>query len=491
MANLKTKQFWDNVWTRISTMLNAPVGALESPFDSIPLDIDEPTTFFVETTGNDINNGLFQDRAFRTVQKVIDYLKKFTIKAPVTIKVGAGTFAGFILEGLKFETGGVLIIEGTATVLYTGTIASTSVNNGIVTVTDSGAAFSSDEHKGRILKAVTPFSPTFDNYVYRPVYQNTANTVLCPNWSTVAFASNSTQYQILRLDTKFEMNALQPMAVQIGHYSSGSWGSPDSKQLAPITLSLLEFSTTEAPSGISFYAVTQDSNTDCCLRGCRFLTSHQGIPLLGQNTNESKRGDINSLTTNVDFKTTILGCYFENTVSSGAVWGITVRSNYSLRDNYFRKTQTNGTCWSVLGGAGSVGSTGYTAGNILDGGSVAIGTSAGVNILISRCALVNVTIGVNIINSVNVGLTSCQINTTTGISIQQNGYANVSSCAITATTGITLITGSRAQINSASTITATTELSVEGVTSTLATMRGNSPKIFPTTANVYGSYVYE
>lgn len=58
-------------------------------------------------------------------------------------------------------------------------------------------------------------------------------------------------------------------------------------------------------------------------------------------------------------------------------------------------------------------------------------------------------------------------------------------------TALSCNTGSAMHLSSTSTITGTTEISVDGVTSTIAAMRANSPKIFPLTPNPYGSYVYE
>jgi hypothetical protein len=81
---------------------------------------------------------------------------------------------------------------------------------------------------------------------------------------------------------------------------------------------------------------------------------------------------------------------------------------------------------------------------------------------------------------------------TTGISVLDGGHiVSFFAGTITATTGISATRGGKCQIVSTATITATNELSVDGVVVTLATMRAASPRITPTTPNVYGSYIYE
>lgn len=73
--------------------------------------------------------------------------------------------------------------------------------------------------------------------------------------------------------------------------------------------------------------------------------------------------------------------------------------------------------------------------------------------------------------------------TTASVGLNLRGSGN--------TTAIIANTGGKVAVASVSTITGTTEISVDGATSTLAAMRAASPKAFPTTPNTYGSLVYE
>jgi hypothetical protein len=59
------------------------------------------------------------------------------------------------------------------------------------------------------------------------------------------------------------------------------------------------------------------------------------------------------------------------------------------------------------------------------------------------------------------------------------------------TNGIVLTKGARCQIGNTATLGATTELSVDGTTGTLAALRAASPRVFPATANPYSTYVFE
>lgn len=95
----KNRTVLGKIWSKLTNELGFNVS--DNPWlDSMA--IDEPLTLYVETTGSDSNDGT-QNRPFKTIQRAIDFLKPYTIKASVTIQVGVGTFDGFIVELLNFR----------------------------------------------------------------------------------------------------------------------------------------------------------------------------------------------------------------------------------------------------------------------------------------------------------------------------------------------------------------------------------------------------
>lgn len=70
--------------------------------------------------------------------------------------------------------------------------------------------------------------------------------------------------------------------------------------------------------------------------------------------------------------------------------------------------------------------------------------------------------------------------------------ATVISCTGTSNTAGFLVTnGAYCKVNSATTLTGTTECTVDTTDTTLATMRGLSPKAFPAVASPYGTALVE
>lgn len=86
-------------------------GALEDERD-MRQQITSATTYYVRTTGNDLNNGLSPATAWRTVQHGVDWIGTnldFNSQT-VTLDIGAGSFAGALVN--DFVGGGNLIILG-------------------------------------------------------------------------------------------------------------------------------------------------------------------------------------------------------------------------------------------------------------------------------------------------------------------------------------------------------------------------------------------
>jgi hypothetical protein len=118
---------------------------------------------------------------------------------------------------------------------------------------------------------------------------------------------------------------------------------------------------------------------------------------------------------------------------------------------------------------------------------------------VSACVIDGVTAGSNsgiessgneVVGDLRVVLTSISNVGTAIRSLGSSFRYHLSSVSGTGnTTAISLARGSRALLTPASTITGTTELSIDGVASTIAAMRAASPKT--TVPNNYGTLVYE
>lgn len=204
MANQATLNAWNSIWSRISSLLgggnNAPS---ESPFGSLPIAIDSPLTIYVETTGNDNNPGTLA-APFRTIQAVINYLRKFEIKAAVTVQVGVGTFDGFILDGQRV-VGDIIATTGlVASLTIKGTLggatgltsnAGTVTTSAAATLNDSGQNWTINELKGKLLQ----YTSTSGSVIVARIGSNSATQILFLGGSTPLVGST---YTILEYQTE-------------------------------------------------------------------------------------------------------------------------------------------------------------------------------------------------------------------------------------------------------------------------------------------------
>lgn len=478
MAKFSNKRTLDYIWQKVAGWATAGNGVIESPFTSGPLAIDEPMTLYVQTWGDDAFEGTSL-RPFATVQGAIEWLKPYDIHAAITIQIGPGTFPAFNVDGLTFGENGTLVIIGTTSVLYTGTI--TSITNEAAAryiLTDSGASFTADQHKSRLISFVTPTSSTVGEQ-YRVVVTNSANTIEFAGAGSPA--SNGTQYQILQLDTQIVGDSGVASVTVGGALGAGLLSSVayNVTQAAGYKIRLHLFDAVATGSlGKGLMSVGGDFATV----GLRIIP------------NSSAPTVVSNPVLLVASRACLVATYIENqfaTSSTAVVAGLGNNAAAlltSLRHCYISKRVTlNGIGMSVSGHLN-------VGGTCFEGCGTGVSINRASNILTSiggwfkDCTTVAIST-VNLTTVANVAVTG---STPTGIEVRDGGLAVLTSAVITATTGILAATGGRCKIASSGiTLTCTTELSVDGSGSTLAAMRANNPKIFPTTANAYGSYVYE
>jgi hypothetical protein len=424
--------------------------------------ISVPTTFYVELTGDDNNPGT-QDRPFKTIQAAIDYLKGFVIKSEVTVKVGVGTFDGFIIEGIDIQnatpTGGEqlgLKVEGAASLFSvatgtnTGTITSAAVGSvytGVVTLTDSTQTWTNDDLLGRFV-----YFPSTG--IYHPIVANTATTVTISETTTTGMSGSA--YQIITPGTNIRCNAL---SIMFGSAFSSSTvtGSIIVKDnigdflstVPAVSIRMFDFDSMSGTGGVGKSYIHIAEAGAASIVACRFYNSTTQACV----TNMAKMGYVSY-------------CFMSiNNASGSAIANPRGESGVSMVRS-FVMGNSNGT---GISSSGIDPNSGLVSGCFFKGLSKAVSNT-------TRISMVNFSSSYFLNNTtiVELGILS-QIN----ISFA-NGSGN--------TNGIVASKGARVQVNSTSVLGATNEIVLDGVNYTLADMRAASPKLL---TNTYGTIVYE
>lgn len=163
-------------------------------FSSASSSTTGPLNLYVTTTGNDANSCSAVYPCL-TIQAAANRVPK-TIKHPVTLHVGPGTFDGVRLAGFTFEdttaAGTFIYVKGTlanatlASGLVTGSVASATVgsnsNTTWGTMVVTGAGWTVNDLAGRLVEITSGPGSTAPGALQNPnsirlVYSNTADTV--------------------------------------------------------------------------------------------------------------------------------------------------------------------------------------------------------------------------------------------------------------------------------------------------------------------------
>lgn len=479
MANsFKILRSWNYIWDRLTG------SGFSNPFGAQQLVIDESLTLYVATTGNDNNPGT-QNRPFLTIQAALDYIKQFEIAHTVTVSVEAGNFAGFSLNNINCDKYlGNLLIQGTLSTLDSGTATSGTaiVTSGATvypTLVDSGKAWSVNAFKGKWVN-ITSGALVGNTYL---IASNTPTALTVISQTSFASIAAST-YEIVDTLTNITTAINSPVILS---------GAPSASAVPSVAVAVnsanLHNLTIKALNVVS-------------------LTCLQTSPVIWQNcafTQLSNRAIfldafvLSATSATVDPIGHILyaaNCYFK------VISAISPFSAGSLR---------LGTCLVERQDAtgGTLISSSYTIPNrishilfrevLLDNNNAS--GSTGIILSNSIASLRNViiqnsTTAISATTSSSVSLfTSLSIvNCTTGISATLR--ANVVTTSPVIGSGVTnayvLTKGAVVNIPASSSLTGSTaDISVDGVTSTLAAYRALSPIVFPAVANAYGSYVHQ
>lgn len=487
MANLKTKRLWDEAWSKLSNFFFTPSAFVESPFGAGPVEITEPLTLYVETTGNDGNPGT-ADRPFATIQAAFNSLLSKSLLAKVTILVGAGSFSAFSIDYnlLKMPFGSVnsdnnygVNIEGTLVpaTLTTGTTTGNVGASGSAVVdlagvlTDATQTWTVDQLKGKFIRF-----GGLANSVY-PIISNTATTLTYAINGTF----NNTAYEILEHGTNIDTGSVTPFASSI-----------TADQFRVILANAPNFRTTNT-NEVRFLNITSPSGTNAkavllygtvAMASCRLyksaVASTPAIHMSGirptllrsvvqveatnaigiQATGELIGGIVNSCLVNTNSTNNTLGI---NTLNANTPSVL----NLSSTTIYGFATGLTASCPAQINGGQALRFLNCTTAISIGGQTNIHHSSAAVIGYFNTCGTIASIAGPFFLHLATG---------TTGV---------------TNTNGVVATQGARCKIAATTTLGATNELSVDGVAGTLATMRGNSPKVFPLTPNAYGTYIYE
>lgn len=445
----------------------------------------EAITRYVATTGSDANPGT-EAAPFLTIQAALNSLPR-VLKHPVIINVGAGNFTGAIISG--FQDGGssndvsgsYLRIVGTLTQVTAATgSASGTLTSGTAggttafgTVTVDSAGWTVDDFQNKLLHVTS--GGNADTYFV--IRENTADTLtICGRFSSSSFAGSS--FEIVESATIIANPVYVP-------------------------------ATATTSTGTAKYGFILKGNTFSSYKDTIVSGSPRDLTI--ENFKISISGGGRGCLAYGPGETALIRCSIisnNTTVRGGAIY---------LDTCYIYTSTTNQT--SILGGNDGILMVRRCR---VVGGNHAIITSSSVNYNIFETAISGfVTTGI-VCGQVNTGqnVQSVYIDgggvvTTVGISSGDFPFAGVfisktiiNNCAkgiaaeqagvaFTAqqvngsgnTIALSLAKGGRIQVDVNSGITGTTEVSIDGAATDLATMRAASPKVIRD-AN-YGTMIYE
>lgn len=477
MANIKTKRLWDEAWRKLSVFFS-PSGSVESPFGASGIRITEPTTLRVETVGSDVTGDGSDSAPFKTIQGALEWLDGANIQAKTTIQVGAGSFPAFSLEGTRITIGPVtnplvapastgLEIKGTwvTPTLASGTASGTATGalaDLVAVMTDAGQTWTVNDLRGKYVLVGS---------VYYPIISNTATTITAASSSSLSGA-----YSIWDIGTLINsgLASVTSAGTGVARIVISDLVTPNSNDL---TLSALAVSMDGLSSGNSGTTVRNAS--------VRF-ENISIVRTTGTNTTAVAATSGSSLT--------LSRCFVSHNDATGN--GVTSASplrSLNVSGSFFR----NGSVGISTGVGPSANTCSSTT---FEGQTTGMSLSAGSQLsLTSGARFVNCTTAVTVgSGSAPASLVASTAATmffsgcTTILNLQNLSTGALATCSGTGNTnGIVAVKGARCQISNTGALGATNELSVDGTAGTLATLRGNSPRVFPLTPNAYGTYIYE
>jgi hypothetical protein len=449
---------------------------------------------FVSGTGND--SGACTTSGTGACLTIQGALRKLPlhIKHNVVVSVGAGNFAGFLFGGQEIESSGTLLVQGTlgaatlatavdggvaiqAGTISSATAGSTSPITGWATATVTGAGWVTSDLRGKWIRILT--GPGIGQV--RAISDNTQQTLTITGAWTTTPTSSST----------FDIVVPATVITSSVSYSANLGGQG-------IALSA---STSNA---IVVFGGPIGGNTSTGIAGARRAIQWMKVA--------SGSG---SLLVSAAARVGLYGLWLDDTggiAATGSFSDIAVQESVSTK-----ATQT----FIVGTNAGQV----HVINCVVNGVATALQITSGARVSIQQSAFTGLTsafINYNAGGPTTFGVVSSTI-TGNGSSIgfKKNGtntigasYWSIVTVSLSSfatafdlqgpvifdligvsgssnTVGIALAKGAKAGVDSTSTITATTEVTLDGSATTLALMRAASPKVLPAVASPYGTAIFE
>lgn len=462
-------------------------------------------TFYVESDGNDSNSCTSESSPCLTIQGAIKRLKggasRFVIKHGVTIQVGAGSFAGYVVSGISIEPNDAyntqvsyLLVKGEMEdVGVSGTLTGWTSQSGatFATATDSGLSMTTDENKGYFLEATSGTGST--SSLARParwVITSNTSTAFTVLGAGLTSMTTGTGYKVVRPAT---------------FITSGT--SPASALTNPAAVSI--------PVNASFGAAyVQNEGVGFAVQNIQFTMGASMTRGIAMQESRLSVTDSRFIATSGTVFPIVIGT---NTQPNASIVLFEVYSNLTGTSNSTHISNT------TSGGSSSLAAPSMTA-SMFEGGTIALnmgGSAAGPFInncyFLSQSSIAINMLGVALgqfismrIASAPKGIVATETasqglgNTTFGVTNSDISNCSTAGIVLTGayssayltnvsgsgnTIGLDISRGAKAAVSSSTTLTGTTEVSIDGSSSDWATMRAASPKIIKDSD--YGTAFYE
>lgn len=458
-------------------------------------------TYYVGPAGSDGFDCLQPNRPCKGIQGAVDKSPKglnnhVTVQLLDTNDGGIVSYTGAIVQGFRsgsttipdaglplFEIRGRMGPFVPATGLTSGTLTAFAAQSGATMplLTDALGGWADGGLIGQYLTATsgTGSTGTETAPVTWPIIANTATTISLA--ATSITLASGTGYQLQKTTTRINAPAA-PFAVLTTTTARATY---------PGTAGLIFVNNMGA-----FFAVNRVGFTvgTAMARGITVGSTRVSNMLVQMNMGTGAVAGVtfNGLesvpSVNVDRMASIATAGVH--VSFGSTGSTTAMGGISFTNSYLR----GGTQGLALGAVPSAVIQGVTFDTITTGVSVA-GVCFGIQFLQSRVA--SCTTGwSSIIGSIGFPVTTAQVgavdfsNNTTAITMEGGGstiFLNGTS-GTGNTTGLNISLGAKARVSSSTTITGTTEVSIDGTSSDFATMRAATPKLV---TNTYGTIFFQ
>ncbi len=440
-------------------------------------------TLYVETTGRDTNPGT-KTAPFLTIQAALDSLPR-RIRHLVSIRVGIGNFAGFQIKGFSIDPVGAtaagLSVQGTLIPFVPATGSATGATTSItapgsttpIVANDSLATFTVSDLKGKLIEMTsgTSLGTLF------PICANTATAITIPqqtgtigggNYAIQDWGTVITGTVKLAPDAPI-LNVAPVAAVDLYVYiANNTVNKTTSGGMISIERMKILISTFISGSGIQSVSSGQPK-----FRYCQIANSGGGTSLRSSGVDGIR------LTSNVFIALAVAG-------TSGMVLSGDRNSNITL--NYILNG-SSGIGVSILNGTNEL-----LTNNFIDTGAEGIrligGSVTSYGGFITGCAK-GISINGSLAPSHFALSNTATINSSTTVAIEVTSAFLALGATFGGTgslVGVSLLKGARCSVSTSVTMTGTTEVSIDGVSSTWATMRAASPKLI---TNTYGTIFYE